>query len=367
MKKLRVGVVGTGNILGQYMNMSAKFDAVEIVALSDLNQELARKRAEEFGVKRVLTPDQLMADSEVDLVLNLTVPKAHVSVTLAALNNGKHVYLEKPLGLSLSDARQIIDLAEKKNLRVGCAPDTFMGSGLQIARKVIEDGVIGKPVGFTAVFICPGHEHWHPSPQFFYQKGAGPMLDMGPYYITALLNLLGPVSEMSGMVSQAVQDRIIHTGPSKGQKIQIETYDHCCGTLRFENGVMGQVMTSFAGFHDTVDGSHPITIYGESGSMQVPDPNNFDYSVLVRRKDDKQWWEASYDFVKGYGRAIGVLDMAHAIASGRDHRASAQRALSALEIMLGFEQSSNAGKFLKPTIPYTQPAPMPMLPFGKLD
>ena len=219
-ERIRVGVIGCGAISGRYLSASKNFPMLEMSACADLNRQAAEKKAAEFAVPRVLDVEELIADRSIDLVLNLTVPKAHASLCLAALKAGKHVYVEKPLAVTREDGQAILSEAKKRKLLVGCAPDTFLGSGLQTARKAIDDGLIGRPVAFTALMMCPGHEHWHPSPEFYYEVGGGPMLDMGPYYLTALLNCLGPVKRLTGLASVAIPERTILSQPKKGKKMR---------------------------------------------------------------------------------------------------------------------------------------------------
>lgn len=356
--------------------MARNFPVMQIVACSDLDMSKAQAAAQKHQIPRACTVDELLADQSIQIVLNLTVPKAHVPVSLQALEAGKHVYVEKPLGVNREQAQQLMRAADARKLRVGCAPDTFMGSGLQTARKVIDEGRIGRPVGFTAFFMCPGHESWHPNPEFYYEVGGGPMLDMGPYYVTALLNLLGPVKRVCGMATIAIPQRTIThrdrltggPGPKFGKQIVVQTPDHICGLMEFENGCLGTIITSFASHFPTCDGKQPIAIYGTEGTVRVPNPNNFDGPVHLRRIDDADWIEVPPAFVSGYGRAVGLADMAYAIRSGRDHRASGQRALAALDVMLGFLDSSANGRAYEPEIRFTRPAPMRSdLPFGVLD
>ena len=324
--------------------------------------------AEEFGIPRACGVDELLADDSIEIVLNLTIPKAHGPVGLRTIEAGKHTYLEKPLGIDREEASRLLNTAKEKKLRIGCAPDTFMGAGLQTARKLIEDGAIGRPVAFTAFMICPGHENWHPNPQFLYERGGGPMFDMGPYYLTALLNLLGPAKRLTGATSIAVPDRVVGSEPKRGQKINIETPDHICGTIEFENGAIGTIMTSFATRFGTYDGQHPITIYGTDGTMKVPDPNYFDGEVHMRRAEDPDWRVMPQQFVTGYGRAVGLADMAVAIRTGRPHRASGAQAFAVLDLMQGFLDSSTSGRAYAPITRYQRPEPMRAdLPFGQLD
>lgn len=366
--KIRIGIVGTGAISRAYLSMAKHFPVLEVVALADLSRDAAQARAQEFGITRVLGVDELISDPGVDLVLNLTVPKAHAPVALKALGSGKHTYCEKPFAVTVEEGRAVLDLMRQKHLRVGCAPDTFMGAGIQTARKLLDDGMIGRPVSFTAFMMGRGHESWHPNPEFYYEAGGGPMFDMGPYYLTALLQLLGPFRRFSGMTSIAIPERTITSEPKKGKKIKVETPDHVTGLIEFENGAVGTIVQSFAITHPVYDGEFPITIYGTDGALKVPDPNGFDGRVMIRTAADKEWREAPHTFVKGYGRMVGVADMCHAIKTGRPHRASAEQAFNVLEAMASFLESSNTGKTLTPTVRYDRFSPMPPnLPFGVLD
>lgn len=364
---MRVGVIGCGAIAGAYLSMARRLEAIDIVALADLRREAAESRGAEFGVERVLGPEELLAADDLELILNLTVPKAHVPVALAAIAAGKHTFAEKPLGISRAEGRRVIDAAAAAGVRVGCAPDTFLGAGIQTARQALEAGVIGRPVAFTAFMMCPGHESWHPNPEFYYQAGGGPMFDMGPYYLTALVNLFGPVKRLSGAASIAIGDRVIGSEPKRGQAIVVETPDHICGTMEFECGVIGTIIQSFAIRHAVYGGS-PITVYGTDGAMKVPDPNGFDGEVQVRGAGDQEWRTLPHAFPTGYGRAIGAADLAHAARTGRPHRASGEQAMYVLDLMQGFLDASASGRDYVPESGYERPAPMAVgLPFGQLD
>ncbi len=366
--KVRVGVIGCGKISGAYLGMAKNFPIVEMAACADLNMDAAKAKAAEYNIPRVCTVDELIKDPSIQVVLNLTVPKAHVPIAMAALEAGKHTYAEKPLGINRDEAKKMMDLAKKKKLLVGCAPDTFMGAGIQTARKLIEDGAIGKPVAFTAFMLCPGHESWHPSPEFYYEVGGGPMFDMGPYYLTALLNLLGPVKRVTGSATIQIPERTITSQPKNGKKITVETPDHIVGTMEFESGAAGVIATSFATRFSPFDGRTPITIFGTAGTIKVPDPNGFDGPVFVQKVGEKEYQEVPHSFVKGYGRSVGLADMAYAIKSGRKIRASGQQAMAVLDLMQGFLDSSASGKAHKPKTKYAKPAAMPAhLPFGTLD
>lgn len=368
MDRVRTGVIGCGAISGAYLGMAKNFPIVEIVACADLDLDRARTKAREFNVPRACSPDDLLRDPTVELVLNLTVPKAHVPVALAALEAGKHVYSEKPLGIDRAEGRKVIDLARQKNLKVGCAPDTFMGAGIQTARKLVDDGAIGRPVAFTAFMMGRGHESWHPSPEFYYEVGGGPMFDMGPYYLTALLQLLGPVRRLTGSATIAIPQRTITSQPKQGKQITVETPDHICGTMDFENGCSGVIVQSFATRFPQYDGAQPLTIYGTDGTLKVPDPNAFDGPVSLAREGDTEFHVVPPTFRTGYGRSIGAADMAYALRSGRPFRANGDQSFLVLDLMAGFLDSARTGQAHTPTVPYDRPAPMRAdLPFGTLE
>lgn len=367
-EKFRVGVIGCGAISGKYLQTSRNFPILQIAACADLNPEAAKKKAREFNIPLVLDVEKLLADPSIDAVLNLTVPKAHASICLAALDAGKHVYVEKPLAVTRRDGQAIVAKSKKKKLRVGCAPDTFLGAGLQTARKALDDGLIGKPVAFTAFMMCPGHEHWHPNPEFYYEPGGGPMLDMGPYYLTALMNLLGPIKRLAALSSIAIPDRTITSQPKFGQKIVVQTPDHVSGSIQFQQGAVGTITMSFATRFPQHDPATPITIFGTDGTLLVPDPNYFGGPVKLRRKDDAGFRELPLVFPHTYERSVGLADMAWAIRLGRSSRANVNQAFAVLDAMLGFGDSSRTGRAYKPATTYHRPAPLPAnLPFGVLD
>src|SRR5688572_1532406 len=367
-ERVRTGVIGCGAISGAYLGMAQNFPVVEVVACADLNIDAARAAADKYNVPKACTVDELLADKSIELVLNLTVPKAHAPVALRAIEAGKHTYAEKPFGINREEGRKVVEAAKRRGVKVGCAPDTFMGSGIQTARKLIDDGAIGKPVAFTAFMLGRGHEHWHPSPEFYYEVGGGPMFDMGPYYLTALLNLLGPVKRINGMASIALPQRTITSEPKRGKTITVQTPDHVCGMMEFESGAIGTIIQSFAMPNAPYEREQPITIFGTEGTLRVPDPNQFDGPVHMRGRDEPEWRDVPHAFVKGYGRSVGLADMAQAIRSGRPHRANGEQAFSVLDLMAGFLDSSESGREVKPSAAYARPAPMRAdLPFGVLD
>lgn len=358
-ERIRVGVIGCGAISGRYLQTSRSFPILEMAACADLNREAAERKAADYGVPRVLGVEELLADKSIDLVLNLTVPKAHTPICLAALEAGKHVYVEKPLAVTREDGQAILREALRRKLMVGCAPDTFLGWGLQTARKAIDEGMIGKPVGFLAFMMCAGHEHWHPSPEFYYEVGGGPMLDMGPYYLTALLNCLGPVKRLTGLATIAIPERTITSEAKKGKKIKVETPDHVVGAMEFQQGAVGTMVMSFATRFAPYEGKNPITIFGTEGTMLLPDPNGFGGPVRVRRNEDSEFRDLPQVFEHVYERSVGLADMGWAISKGREPRASGQQGLAVLDLMLGFLDSSNEGKAYRPVVAYTRPEPLP--------
>ena len=365
---IHIGVIGCGRISGAYLWMARHFPGVELTACADLELSIAQAKAAEYGIAKGCSVDELLNDDRIDLVLNLTTPKAHFPIAMAALAHGKHAYSEKPLGINRDEGTQILAEAARRNLKVGCAPDTFLGSGIQTARKLIDDGAIGRPIAFTAFMMCRGHESWHPNPEFYYEPGGGPMFDMGPYYLTALLNLLGPVKRLSAAAAIAIPIRTITSEPKKGQTFKVQTPDHIAGTMEFQNGCIGTLITTFATMHPVHDANQPITIYGEDGTLRVPDPNLFDGPIHLRTATDADWREIPPMFVKGYGRSIGAADMARAIRTGRPFRANGDQAMAVLDLMQGFLDSATSGITFSPAVPYARPAPMRAdLPFGTLE
>jgi predicted dehydrogenase len=345
---------------------AASFEIIEIVACADLIRERAEAKAKENNIPKAYNVEELLADSEVEVVLNLTIPNAHGPVGLAALEAGKSVYNEKPLAITREDARRMLDTAQSKGLRVGCAPDTFMGGGLQTCRKLIDDGWIGRPVAATAFMMSHGPETWHPDPDFFYQPGAGPMFDMGPYYLTALATLLGPVRRVTGSAQSAFEERTIFSQPKYGQTIKVNTPTHVAGVLDFESGVVGTLVTSF----DVWSSELPrIEIYGTEGSMSLPDPNTFGGPVRVRRAGASEW--STIPLTHGYSknsRGLGLADMGYAIRSGREHRANGELAYHVLDIMHAFHDASREGRHVELSSRCERPAALPLgLVEGQLD
>ncbi len=276
---------------------------------------------------------------------------------MKAIAAGKHVHSEKPLGVSVAEARGLVEAAATRGLRLGCAPDTFLGGAHQTARQCIDEGLIGRPVGGTAFFMCPGHERWHPNPGFYYLAGGGPMLDMGPYYVTDLVNLLGPVASVSGVATRLRPERVVTSKPLAGTRLPVEVATHVTGTLLFANGAAVSMTMSF----DVPRHKHvPIELYGETGSLIVPDPNYFGGKVEAATADE-DWREipTRHGYADGNYRILGVADMAHAIRSGRPHRASGALAFHVLEVIEAFQTSSDSGRAVAISSCAERPAPLP--------
>lgn len=357
MDPVRIGVMGCGNISGIYFENLQKYTLTEVVAVADLDADRARATAQQRGVPLALTPDELIAHPDVELILNLTVPKAHASVAIAALQAGKHVYGEKPFGLVAADGDEVLRTAAATGFHTGSAPDTFLGGAHQTARAAIERGDIGEPIGAHGFMLCHGHESWHPSPEFYYEVGGGPLFDMGPYYITDLINLIGPVRRVAGMARASFPTRTITSQPKAGKVIEVETPTHIAGILEFESGAIGEITMSFDVWHSQVPN---ILIYGTEGSLRVPDPNGFGGDVLIRRKGDSEWSvvENRHGF-NGNDRGIGVLDMAYGIRTGQPFRASGGVGNHVLHVMSGILEASEAGRHVTLPAQLERPSPLP--------
>lgn len=366
MKTTKIGVVGCGNISDIYLQADKTFDILETVACADLIMEKARTQAEKHDIPRACTVEELLDDPEIEIVVNITTPQAHLEVAMQALGAGKSVHNEKPLALTREEGQTMLKTAEERGLRVGGAPDTFLGGGLQTCRKLIDDGWIGEPIAATAFMLGHGHESWHPSPAFYYQIGGGPMFDMGPYYLTALIHLMGPIHRVSGEASVTFPTRTITSQPLYGTEIEVETPTHIASTLQFASGAIGTIITSF----DVWSHQLPrIEIYGTEGSLSVPDPNTFGGPVKVRRAGDDAWH--SVPITHGYtenSRGIAVADMAYALRSGRDHRANGKLAYHVLDTMHATLDSAREGKHIVLESTCERPAPLPVgLRHGQLD
>ncbi|OMD50226.1 oxidoreductase [Paenibacillus odorifer] len=359
LRKVKVGIVGCGNISSIYFeNLNGTFVNTEVYACSDLDKGRAEHAAEKYGVPHVWTTEQLLASEEIEIVVNLTTPNFHFDVCKQALLAGKHVYVEKPLSLSLENGTELVRLAKEKNLFLGCAPDTFLGGGLQTCSKLIADGYIGEPMAATAFMLCHGHESWHPDPEFYYKAGGGPMFDMGPYYLTALVSLLGPAKTVCGITKTSFAHRTITSDKKFGKVIDVEVPTHVAGTIEFDSGAVATMITSFDVWHSTLP---RIEIYGSQGTLIVPDPNNFGGPILLRPAHSSEFQEIPliYNYADN-NRGIGVADMAHCIDTGETPRANGELANHVLEIMHAFHTSSDSKQYAQLVTSCEQPKPLPL-------
>ena len=384
MAKIRVGVIGIGDISRVYLNNLKKYDAVEVVACASRGLEKAQRKAAEYGIpKAYASAAELIADPDIDVVLNLTTPQTHFEYNLAALQAGKHVYTEKPLAMTYAEGQQLVALAKEKGLMLGCAPDTFLGGRLQNIRELIDSGKLGRIVGGGAYFIGHGHEFHHPAPAYFYQKGAGPLYDMGPYYITALLSLLGPVKRVCAMATRAADTRTVPSGHSKGQILPVEVDTHINAILEFACGSIVTLTCSF----DVWDSEMPrMELYGTEGTVLIDEkdpisgPNLFGGETLIRTPDQYRWadperrpenvetpWPVSpnahpFNSISHAEnpRGIGLVDMVYALHNNRAPRASGEMALHSLEVMECILRSSAEHKFCELESTFQTPAPLPL-------
>ncbi|WP_314002015.1 Gfo/Idh/MocA family oxidoreductase [uncultured Paenibacillus sp.] len=375
MQRVKVGVIGCGVISGIYLkNCTRVFDhLVEVAAVADLVPELARKRAEEFDIPAACTVEELLANPEIEIVLNLTAPAVHASINLQALGAGKHVYTEKPFALNRADADEVIALAESKGLLVGCAPDTFLGAGIQTCIKLIEDGWIGKPYAASGTIMMGNYaEGMHPNFRNFYKLGGDPLMDMGPYYLTAMIAMLGPVRRVTGSAQQLYEEITVKNprSPSFGETVRVGAPTNVTATLDFHNGVVASLQAAKEGF-----GYKPrLEIYGTEGNLSVPDPNLFgpvpDFESELRIQfpsSETVTMPLTHGF-KEDSRGIGVADMAYAIRTGRTNRANGRLARHVLDISLGIFEASEWDRHVYIGSTVERPAPLPLgLKYNSLE
>ena len=352
---MQIGIIGCGCISDAYFKGAKEASNLRVKACADLNMDAARAKAEQHDCE-ALSVEALLADPDIELVVNLTIPAAHVSVGVQVLEAGKHVYAEKPLATTLEEASQLMKAAEKAGKRVGSAPDTFLFGHAQTSRKLIDDGWIGKPTSGTAFMRIAGHESWHPSPAFYYALGGGPMLDMGPYYLTTLVNLLGPVKSVMGRTARALDERMGSAANSKDLRIPVEVSTHATGVLEFHSGALITLIMSF----DTARGCpENLTVNGTRGSLNVGDPNGFGQPPMLFRPGQTDWMPVPGSHPSN-ARMIGVVDMVDAIRHDRPHRASGEIAYHVLEVMEAFETSSAQGKATEIKSAPERPAALPV-------
>jgi predicted dehydrogenase len=341
-RAVNIAILGCGHVSDQYFVGCARQDALEVVACADLDVNRAEHKAAEHRVRRACSPEELMDDPGVDLVVNLTPPLAHAEASLAAIRGGKHVWSEKPLAPTLAEAREIVAAASEAGVRLGCAPDTFLGGGLQTSIKLLDDGWIGQPVAAVAMVSEHGYEHFHPDVASFYSPGGGPALDIGPYYVTALVAMLGPVARVTGFARATFPERTMLTGPRRGQPIPVRVPTHVTGVLELASGALVTVLLSW-----DIWATHLpyIEVYGTEGSLSVANPDEFGGLPLLRRAAKEEleqpppppgtlpWTPIPLAFEGDVGRGLGIADMAAAIETGRPHRASAELAYHVLEVL----------------------------------
>ncbi|WP_308636383.1 Gfo/Idh/MocA family protein [Paenibacillus silvisoli] len=369
MRKTKVGIIGSGAISGIYLeNCTGMFSGtLEVVAIADLFVEAAKKRAEEFGVPRACSVEELLAIPEIEIVINLTSPTVHTEVNLQILNAGKHVYAEKPFALTREDADRVLQLANEKGLRVGIAPDTFLGAGLQTSRKLIEDGWIGTPYAASGLIIMGNaYDAMHPQFHNYLQTGWDPLFDMAPYYLTAFVHLLGPVRKVSGSIGNVNREFTVTNpkSPRYGETVPVTAPMHASALLEFDGGVSATLQVGKESFGYTPR----LEIFGTEGNLIVNDPNMFDGAVILQQANGTvKEFPYSHGFSKN-SRGIGVADMAYAIQSGRPHRASGELSRHVLDITLGILDSAASGKHIAVTAPCERPAPLPVgLKYNQLD
>lgn len=354
----RVGVVGCGVISRHYAENAKAFGSFELVACADLDESQARGLAEEHDLD-VAPVDELIGDPSIDIVLNLTPPAAHADVIRACLVAGKHVYTEKPLATDTTDAAELLAEAGRLGLRVGCAPDTFLGSPYQAGRALLDGGSIGEPLSVSAAMLVGGQEVWHPNPDIFFADGAGPLLDMGPYYLTAIVSLLGPVARVAGFASIRTRERTIEIGPRAGKRFAVATPSHTTATMELESGVTANLVASFE-----TNGQYvcDLEIHGTEGVIAFPDPNGFDGPLRMRR--GREGWQDVPFAARGArdARGIGLHELVEAIAADRPERASGSLGLHVVDVARGILAAAAERRIVEIDSRADQPAAMPVEP-----
>ncbi|MDR1017898.1 MAG: Gfo/Idh/MocA family oxidoreductase [Lachnospiraceae bacterium] len=374
MRTFKVGILGAGVISRTYLaDIKAFYKELDVVACADVNVEAAKKLATEFQVPKFYSTEDLLKDEEIEIVINLTPPQFHVSLNKEIIKAGKNVFSEKPFATNISEAKEVLDLAADQGVKVGCAPDTFLSSGLQSLRYYLDGGIIGKPFFVTANMTTFGVETWHPNPLPFYKKGSGPLYDMAGYYLSAIVSILGPIESIAAFDATGVENRHIYVGPKAGEDIIPEIPTHYTSILRLKSGVVVNFNISF----DIYKSNLPMfEIYGDGGTLTYPDPNFGGGTPRVYRKeqytdviyrDDVEALERKEKFydlpelfprVKDYSRGLGVLDLANAIETKTSNRANGELILHITEAIEGIIKSSESGEFYKMMTTCERPRPM---------
>ena len=350
-----VAVVGAGNISKQYLDNLTTFPDVKVLVVADLFEQAAAARAAEYGIPTSGGVDAALNHPDVEIIVNLTIPAAHVEVATAAVRAGKHVWTEKPFSLDRESGQALLKEAQAAGVRLGCAPDTFLGAGLQTARRLIDAGAIGTPLTALTMFQSPGPESWHPNPAFLFQAGAGPLFDMAPYYLTTLIQAFGPIAKVAAVGSTAFPSRTIGSGPKAGEVFDVEVPTHVSAMAQFESGASSHSVFSFEspkarmGF---------VEITGTEGTMALPDPNNFDGDIRVFRRGGEDWTTIPAEGPSN-GRGMGVLDLARSLRAGVPHRAPGELAYHVLDAMVAIGESVDSGEFVavESTAPVSAPLP----------
>lgn len=351
-----IGIVGCGAISDVYFEAGSVFQAFDVVACADQDRDRAREKARAFDVPAAGGTAELLDNPDVDVVVNLTPPAAHAEVTAEALQADCHVYTEKPIAASAEEARAILDVAESSGCQIGSAPDTVLGQAVQTARRAIDDGRIGDPIGGTAFMVSGGHEGWHPDPDLYYRRGGGPLFDMGPYYLTALVHLLGPISRVAGSTSQAFAERTIDSGDRAGETIPVDVPTHETGVIEFASGALVTALFTFDVPRSTIAPQQSFEIHGTRGTILGDDPDGFAGTVQINDSDS---WE-EVDPVPAHPhqqRGLGIVDLVSNIRDGTPHRTSGRVATHVLEAMEGLRASGSDGQFHAPNTSIERPVP----------
>jgi len=354
--KVPIGIIWCGMVSGEYLKILSQFAMLDMVACADLDLARARARADQYHIPRVCSTDEMLADSEISLVINLTTPGAHAGLGLAAVQAGKSLYNEKPLTVKREEARSLLGCANARGVLVGSAPDTFLGAPLQTCRKLIDDGCIGQPIAASACMMTHGPEDWHPDPAFYYQPGGGPMFDMGPYYLTALVSLLGPVRKVVGATQTTYSEREITSQPRNGSKIAVQVPTHIAGIMHFASGAIGTITTSFEIWATETPA---LEIYGTEGTLSIPNPSFFAGPIRLRRAKSREWSTVpliDHNYIDG--RGLGIVDLACALRDRRPHRANGDLAYHVLDIMHAFHDAALEERSVEIASTCTRPAPL---------
>lgn len=355
-----VAVIGAGNISEQYLENLVRFPDLKVLAVADLFEEAAAARATQYGIGLSGGVDVALNHPDVEIIVNLTIPAAHVEVATAAVRAGKHVWTEKPFALDRESGLALLEEADAAGVRLGCAPDTVLGAGLQTARRLIDDGEIGTPLTALTMFQSPGPESWHPNPAFLFQKGAGPLFDMAPYYLTALVQTFGPIAKVAALGSTALPTRTVGSGPRAGEVFDVEVPTHVSAMVQFASGASSHSVFSFESPRARVGF---VEITGTEGTISLPDPNKFDGGVKLCRRGESEWTAIAADGPAD-GRGLGVLDMARAIRANVPHRATGALAYHVLDAMVAIAESVDSGEFVPvtSTAPASSPVPVDWAP-----